>query len=196
MRALWQKYGKPGGLLPGYVDKPYTLADARSTLADVAGDQAFATDFFARYIEGHEVADYARLLARAGLTLRPRFPGQGYAGDLRLQDARGTVRVAAPVPFGSPAYAAGLERDDLVLSIGGVPASGAAEVERVIWTHRPGESIPVIMERRGRQVTGTLRLVADPTADLVPAEQAGKPLTPAQRRFRDAWLGSPARKGL
>ena len=196
MRALWQKHGKPGGRLPGYVDNPYTLADARSTLAEVAGDQAFADDFFARYIEGHEVADYAPLLARAGLTLRPRFREQGYAGDLRLQDARGSVRVAAPVPFGSPGYAAGLERDDLILSIGGVPASSVADVERVIRTRRPGDSLPLVMERRGQQVTGTLRLVADPTVDLVPAEQAGQPLTPAQRRFRDAWLGSAARNGL
>jgi predicted metalloprotease with PDZ domain len=193
MRALWQKYGKPGGRLPGYVDNPYTIADARSTLAEVAGDQAFANEFFARYVEGHEVAEYARLLARAGLTLRRRYPGQGYAGDLRLQDARGTVRVAAPVPFGSPAYAAGLERDDLILSIGGVPASSVAEVERVIRTRRPGESIPLVIERRGQQVTGTLRLVADPTEDVVLAERAGQPLTPAQRRFRDAWLGSAAR---
>jgi predicted metalloprotease with PDZ domain len=196
MRALWQKHGKPGGRWPGYVDNPYTLADARAALAEVAGDQAFANDFFARYIEGHEVADYARLLARAGLTLRPRFAGQGYAGDLRLQDARGTVRVAAPVPLGSPAYAAGLEHDDLILSIGGAPASSVAEVERVIRTRRPGDTVPLILERRGEQVTSTLRLVADPTADLVPAEQAGQPLTPAQRRFRDAWLGSAARTGL
>jgi predicted metalloprotease with PDZ domain len=196
MRALWQKHGKPGGRLPGYVDNPYTLADARSTLAEVAGDRAFAEDFFARYIEGHQVADYTRLLARAGLALRPRSPGQGYAGDLRLQDGGGTVRVAAPVPFGSPAYAAGVERDDLILSIGGAPASSVAEVERVIRTRRPGDSIPLILERRGQQVTSTLRLVADPTADLVPAEQVGQPLTPAQRRFRDAWLGSAARTGL
>jgi predicted metalloprotease with PDZ domain len=196
MRALWQKYGKPGGRLPGYVDNPYTIADARSTLAEVAGDAAFANDFFARYIEGHEVADYARLLARAGLILRPRYPGQGYAGDLRLQDARGTVRVAAPVPFGSPAYAAGLEREDLLLSIGGAAASSVAEVERLIRTRRPGESIPLIVERRGQQVTGTLRLASDPTQDLVPAEQAGQPLTPAQRRFREAWLSAAARNAF
>jgi predicted metalloprotease with PDZ domain len=196
MRALWQKHGKPGGRLPGYVDNPYTLADVRNALAEVAGDPAFADDFFARYIEGHQVADYTRLLARAGLALRPRSPGQGYAGDLRLQDERGIVRVAAPVPFGSPAYAAGLERDDLILSIGGAPASSVAEVERIIRTRRPGDTIPLILERRGQQVTSTLRLIADPTAELVPAEQAGPPLTPAQRRFRDTWLGSAERTGV
>ena len=104
--------------------------------------------------------------------------------------------MAAVVPFGSPAYAAGLERDDSILSIGGLPASSVAEVERVIRTRRPGESIPLVIERRGQQVTSQLRLVAEPTAELVPAEQAGQPLTPAQRRFRDAWLGSAERNRL
>ena len=94
MRALWQKFGKPGGRMPGYVDNPYTMADLESTLAAVSGDARFASDFFARYIRGHEVVDYARLLARAGFTLRRRAPGDGFAGDLRIQDAQGRARVA------------------------------------------------------------------------------------------------------
>src|SRR5262249_38504619 len=39
MRAMWRKYGKPGGGREGYVDRPYTIADAETTLAEVAGDQ-------------------------------------------------------------------------------------------------------------------------------------------------------------
>jgi hypothetical protein len=37
----------------------------------VSGDRAFARDFFARYIQGRELADYARLLSAAGLRVRP-----------------------------------------------------------------------------------------------------------------------------
>ncbi|HEY6361131.1 MAG TPA: PDZ domain-containing protein [Vicinamibacterales bacterium] len=196
MRALWLKHGKPGGRLPGYVDHPYTMADATNTLADVAGDRAFADDFFTRYIQGHEVSDYSRLLARAGLILRPRFQGAGYAGELRLQDARGMVRVTDHVPLGSPAYAAGLERDDMIVAIGGVAAASASEVERVIRTRRPGDTVPIVFERRGQRVTGNLRLIADPTQELVPAEQAGQSLTPAQRRFRDEWLSSASRNTI
>jgi hypothetical protein len=51
----------------------------------------------------------------------------------------------------------------------------------------------VVFERRGQQLTATLRLIADPTLELVPAEQAGQPLTPAQRRFREEWLSSASR---
>src|SRR5262245_13871437 len=49
MRAMWRKYGKPGGAREGYVDQPYTVGDAETTLAEVAGDRAFAHDFFVKY---------------------------------------------------------------------------------------------------------------------------------------------------
>ena len=104
MRALWQQFGKSGERVPGYVEKPYAMADLRNTLASVSGDAAFAADFFARYIQGHDVVDYARLLRRAGLVLRQRNPGAPFAGDLRLQGADGGVRVMSPVPAGSPWY--------------------------------------------------------------------------------------------
>src|SRR5206468_9810814 len=37
MRAMWQRYGQPGGSREGYVDHPYTIDDAEGTLADVSG---------------------------------------------------------------------------------------------------------------------------------------------------------------
>ena len=76
MRAMWRKYGQPGGSREGYVDHPYTIADAEATLGEVSGDKAFAHDFFARYIQGHDVADYPRLLSRAGFEVRRRNPGR------------------------------------------------------------------------------------------------------------------------
>ena len=35
MRAMWQVHGKPGGSRPGYVDRPYTIADAEARLSEV-----------------------------------------------------------------------------------------------------------------------------------------------------------------
>ena len=190
MRALWQTFGKPGGRLPGYVDNPYTMADLESTLAAVSGDAPFARDFFARYIRGREVMDYERLLDRAGFTLRRRSPGQGFAGDLQLQDVQGRPRVVAPVAFGSPFYDAGLERDDVIVSIGGIETSGLADVDRALRSRRPGEALPIVFERRGQPIAGTLRLIEDPHLEAVLHEQAGKPMTDAQKRFRDSWLST------
>jgi predicted metalloprotease with PDZ domain len=189
MRALWQKYGKPGGRLPGYVDHPYTMSDARQVLADVSGDAGFAAEFFARFIQGHDVVDYARLLARAGMVLRPRAAGEAFAGELQLQDAPGGVRIARPVPLFSPAYDAGLERDDVIVSIGGAPVSSVADLYKGVRDRRPGDSVPVVFRRRGgEEVTAPLRLIADPRQELVPVEQAGRALSEAQRGFRKAWL--------
>ncbi|MBI4266180.1 MAG: M61 family metallopeptidase [Acidobacteria bacterium] len=190
MRALWQTHGRPGGRRPGYVDNAYTMADLRSALAAVSGDAAFAADFFSRYIQGREAVDYRRLLGLAGLVLRPQAPGQAFAGELRLQDAQGRTRVAGAVPFGSPAYQAGLERDDIIISIGGTPVGSAGDVDRSIRQRRPGDTLPIVFERRGQRVDGTLRLVEDPRMALVPVEEAGQALTAAQRRFRDSWLRS------
>ena len=92
MRALWQAHGKPGGKAPGYVDRPYTMADLKTALASVSGDAKFAEDFFARYIQGRDVVNYETLLARAGLVLRRASPGRAFAGDLRLQDVQGRPR--------------------------------------------------------------------------------------------------------
>ena len=190
MRAMWERFGKPGGT-PGYVDRPYTIDDARAVLATVADDATFADQFFARYIQGHEAADYAPLLERAGLLLRPSNPGQPYAGGLQLQVSDDGVRVAADVPFDSPAFAAGLERDDRILSIAGTPITSEAVAREAIGRRKPGEAVPIEFARRGgERVTSTLRLVADPRVEVVTFEDAGRSLTEAHRRFRRAWLGS------
>ena len=76
MREMWRRHGKPGGVREGYVDRPYTIAEAEATLAAVSGDTAFARDFFARYIQGRELADYGRLLAPAGFLVRPAARGR------------------------------------------------------------------------------------------------------------------------
>jgi predicted metalloprotease with PDZ domain len=193
MRALWVKFGRTAAKRPGYVESPYTIADLKSTLADVTRDATFAADFFARYIEGHEVVDYARLLSRAGFALRPGAPGRVSAGAFSLRDDSRGARLTSAVPFGSPAYAAGLDRDDVIQSIAGTRIARADDVDRVLGTRKPGESIPITFERRGQQVTSTMRLVEDPRSEVVAVEDLGQALTEQQRRFRDAWLSSAAR---
>jgi CheY-like chemotaxis protein len=57
MRAMWTRYGRPGGARPGEVDTPYTAADVRDRLAEVASDPAWAADVMRRHVDGHEVMD-------------------------------------------------------------------------------------------------------------------------------------------
>ena len=193
MRALWERHGKPAGRMLGYAESPYTLNDLKSALAAVSGDAAFASEFFAKYIDGRDVVDYARLLARAGLVLRQTAAGRATAGPLRMQDNPRGVRLVAATTAGSPAYAAGLDRDDVITSVAGTRATTADAVDRAIAARRPGDSLPITFERRGQQVSATIRLIEDPAVEIVPAEQAGQSLSAAQQRFRDLWLSSGAR---
>jgi predicted metalloprotease with PDZ domain len=186
MRAMWSAFGKPGGTREGYVDKPYSIGDAEATLASVSGDAAFARDFFARYIQGHELADYTRLLARAGFAVRPRNPGRPWLGDLRLE--RG-ARVAGLVASTWPIYAAGIDQDDELQQVGGQRIGNEADLQSALQRRKPGDSIAItFVDRTGVPKTATITLVAEPHLEVTPIE--GAPLTSAQKAFRERWLGS------
>jgi predicted metalloprotease with PDZ domain len=195
MRALWERFGRPGAGVPGHVATPYTLDDLKTVLGGVAGDDAFAQDFFARYIEGREIPDYARLLARAGLLLKANA-GRPFAGALTLQDDTAGVRIVADVPYGSPAFQAGLERDDVLVTVSGTKVTRTGDVEKLIAARKPGEPLPVVYERQGVRTSTALKLVEDPRLEVVPFEDAGQPVSDGQRRFRDAWLSSAARNSF
>ncbi|HEX5474723.1 MAG TPA: PDZ domain-containing protein [Vicinamibacterales bacterium] len=191
MRAMWRTYGKPGGPQPGLVAHPYALTDIRDRIADVSGDRAFADDFFQRFIVGREAADYTTLLAKAGIVLRKRNAGQAWMGAVQLDGQK----VNALVPWGSPAYDAGLEQDDVVTSVDGTPVSGTSELQEVLRRHAPGDRLPIAFTRRGIAVHGEVTLEADPSLEAVPIESTGGTLTPEQQAFRNAWLGAPAAGG-
>jgi predicted metalloprotease with PDZ domain len=185
MQGMWRKYGKPGGALEGYVDHPYTIADAEATLADVSGDRAFAHDFFSRYIQGHDIADYTKLLARAGFTMRKRGAGRAWLGDLRLESRNG-MRVAALVAPTWPIYTAGIDQDDELQTIDGTRIAAEADVAAVLQRHKPGDKVAVtFVDRTGIPKTATIALAEDPHIEVVPD---GTP-TAAQQAFRARWLG-------
>src|SRR5439155_407151 len=185
MRAMWRKYGKTGGSREGYVDHPYTIADAEATLAEVSGDRAFAHDFFARYIQGHDVADYSRLLTRAGFEVRKRNPGRAWLGDIRL-DGRNGVRVGNLVAPAWPIYSAGVDQDDELLQMDGRRIGNDGDLSSTLQRHKPGDRVAVnFKDRTGVAKTATITLGEDPHIDVVAVGP-----TPAQRAFREKWLGS------
>ena len=190
MRAMWRAYGKPGGSREGYVDRPYTSADAEETLASVSGDRAFARDFFSRFIQGHEVADYGRLLARAGFVMRKTNAGSAWLGDLRL-DTRNGVRVGTLIAPSWPVYRAGLDQGDLLQMVDGRPIKDESDLSTVLRRHKPGDSVSIVFtDRTGKAATAAVALEENPRVEIVPAESGAGVLTEAQKTFRREWLGA------
>ena len=197
MRRLWQNFGRPPDKRPGYVARPYTVADLRAELASLTGNRPFADEFFDRYIEGRDVANYARLLDLAGFVVRPFAPERGWIGSVGVEEDAGGLLVGGSGPpesralpqFGSPVYDAGLDAGDDITSIDGRPATSAAWI--AIGQKKPGETVTFAVRRRGgASFTAAVPVKADPRVQIVQLESTGGTLTAAQRAFRQAWLGS------
>lgn len=192
MRVLWARHGAAGGAEPGHVARPYTLADLRAALAEVARSRAFADAFFDRYVEGREAPEFAALLARAGFSLQRVSPGSAWLGPIELrQDAAGLRVAGIPAP-GTPAGDAGLAEDDLIVALDGEPVATLSAWHERLRRASPGDRLDLVVERRGRRARLAAVVGEDPTVQVVPAERAGAELTPAHRAFREAWLGPQA----
>lgn len=186
MRGVWTKYGKPSGE-PGVVVEPYTIDDLRDTLAEVADDEEFAREFFAKYIEGREAIDYASLVGQAGLVIRPRDQS-GWIGDIRTENEAGELRITSLVPFDTPAYNAGLDFDQVIVSLNG--ATPTTDLMAAVAAMTPGSTLTVVSRTRdGRESTREMTVLANPHVELVPIEATGGTPTAEQLAFRASWLG-------
>jgi predicted metalloprotease with PDZ domain len=182
MRELWQVHGKS--------ERPYTMDEVRAALGRVTKDQAFADDFFRRYIAGKEVADYETLLGHAGLLLRKANPGRASMGRAAIQYQNGEARITGATLVGTPLYQAGLDRGDRILSIDGKAIGSAEDLAALLGAHKVGDEVMIRFEQRGRERSARLTLGEDERLEVVPYEKAGRPVTEAMRRFRSDWLAS------
>ncbi|MFN7929125.1 MAG: PDZ domain-containing protein [Blastocatellia bacterium] len=191
MRELWQSYGKhQKNYAPA---KPYTMADLQTSLAKFTGDAAFAKDFFARYIAGHEAIDYEDLLAKAGFQLRKARPGKIWL-DAPLREQGGALVVAGPTNWLGAMYKAGLDRGDKLLSLDGQAVKMMADVQGVMERHKPGNTIAIEFEQRGVKRTAQMTLLEDPQIEVVPFEAIKQDVTAEMKKLRAAWLDSQVSK--
>ena len=190
MRAMWREYGQyqSPALAP---ERPYTVPDLRRVLGEVTHDSAFANDFFRRYVEGHEVVDYERLLAQAGFLLRKSAAGRPWMGAFLDNDSASVVVTQPAFETGS-FYRAGIDRGDRIFAADGVPTPTVDSLAAVVGRHRPGETVRLDVQQRTGRHEVAVALVENPAMEVVTYESAGMPVTDAMRAFRQSWLGSRA----
>lgn len=181
MALMWQTHGKS--------EKPYTHDDLVAALGQVAGSEPFARDYFDRIVEGREIVDYEGL-AEIGLLLRPKNPEKAYWGSPSLSFEDGAVILESYPKAVNPLYIEGLEKGARITSINGVTPASSEELDELFQQFKPGETIRIDYSYRGTDRTTELRLMADPTLEIVPYELAEMPVTDAMRALRSAWLGS------
>ena len=183
MRAMWRRHPD--------VDKAYSRTDLEAALAEVTS-AAFAREMFGRYVTGREAMPYAELLARAGLVLRKSGPGTVWLGTTATSVGKDGALVTAPVRRGSPAYVAGIDRGDRIVSVDGKGIEENKDWDSILKSHKPGENSRVVVEGRGGQRTVSLAWQESPNVELITFEKAGREVTAEVRAFREGWMRSRA----
>ncbi len=178
MRDMWRTHGKTAVL--------YRVDDIEASLARVTGDAAFAHDFFQRYVRGSDVVDYAALFRAAGLRFAPADPTAATFGPAPLRfDEDGKLVVAGSTLIGTALYDAGLDRGDVIVSIGGMSPTTDQDLAKALEGRKPGDTLPIRWLSRGVEHSGTLTLTADET--LAGSVDAAAPADAAS--FRATWKG-------
>lgn len=190
MRVMWEQFGRNDR--PYTIKRPYTVDDLERTLGSYTGDQAFARGFFAQYIRGHDVPDYATLLHAAGFLLRPSNVGAPFFGLVDLDYGSDGASVVNGTQVGSPLYDGGVDRGDVIRSIGGRAVRSDDDWQAIMAAAPPGGTVEIVFEQRGVERTAQMRVAMDERTEVVLLESRGTALTAAQRAFRADWLGSRA----
>jgi len=191
MRAMWRDFGRhqTAALAPA---RPYTLSDLRTTLGRVTNDTAFANGFFRRFIEGREVADYAALLARAGILLAPADTGERpFLGAALANDTAGIV-VNSTIETGS-LNPVGIMNGDVIHAVDGTPVRTAAQLDSAVARHTVGDVVRFDVTQRTGRHTVEVPLRGSPRLRMMTYERAGRPVTDEMRAFRASWLGTNVR---
>jgi predicted metalloprotease with PDZ domain len=186
MQALWRKYGQS--------EKPYTLTDLQGTLAEVSGDKAWADKIFRDFVNGSHLPDYAPLLAQAGFELRKAKPGVATLGLPGLEFTKNGTTITTGTTVSDPIYKAGLDRNDIILTLDGRKLRKEKDLEKVLKNHKPGDAIPVTYLSRGTTKSATITLEEVPLLEIALYENIGKELTPPMLQFRNNWIGAKAKE--
>lgn len=173
MKLVWTSLGKE--------EIPYTITDLHESLNDYSG-QEFGNAFFNTYIYASEMPDMKRLLETVGVELSQN-ESKAWFGSSPINGM-----LSSNTLIGSPAYKAGLENGDLLISIGDFILSESYSFETILKHFKPGDTAKIVFERLGEQIESEITFGQDPSYRTTLVEANGGTLSDTQKRARDAWL--------
>ncbi len=157
-----------------------------------SGSKPFAEEIFRKYIYGMEPMNYGELLGNAGLLLRKSSTGKAWIGSQGFDFSDKGAEISGGTLRDSPLYVAGLDRGDRITEADGKQIKTQAEFDSWLRGKKPGDTAQLKAETRAGKKEVSLVIGESPAFELLPYEQAGRPLTPEMTAFRDAWLSSKA----
>ncbi|SOC79095.1 Predicted metalloprotease, contains C-terminal PDZ domain [Salinimicrobium sediminis] len=173
MEILWEKYGKPGN--------PYTLQDLETTLADYAGKD-LASEFFSKYIYNSKMPDYENLFKTVGLKIE-KASEKAFFGT-SIQADKDTIYISENPRKNTPAFKAGLNLGDRIISLNGTEIKSEEAWEEMIENSEVGDNWNLEIERFGNTILKSVKLEQDPTYQISIDKKASSKAVKA----REDWL--------
>jgi predicted metalloprotease with PDZ domain len=173
MKLVWTTYGK--------TENPYTVNDLHQALNKFAG-KSFGDNFFDNYVYKSEMPQMQKAFENVGVSLTKNSDQVWFGRSPREGKlVRNTI-------IDSPAYEAGLENGDTIISLGDFVLSDTLSFNDALNNFKPNDKAKVVYERFGEQketeITFKFNLRYSISVfeanDLVPTE--------TQKVNRDAWL--------
>jgi predicted metalloprotease with PDZ domain len=157
----------------------YTPSAFRAAASEVAGTDLSA--WFARVFDSTAELDYREALDWFGLrfaveTSQTSSKQAWLGADTKVEDGR---LIIERIPRGTPVYEAGLDTGDEIVGFADFRVR-PADWDRQLANYHPGDSLPLLLSRRGRLVRVTVKLGAEP-ADTWTLEAA------TASAHRDRW---------
>ena len=175
MHDMYEAYYKKLG-------RGYTDAEFKAMVEKVSGISF--TGFWKKYVNGTEPIEYQKYFAYAGIDVKDENAGASlpYLGVAsKIVEGKMIVR---SVSRNSAAWDGGLNFNDVLVSVDGLPIDSALEKMPVIAEHKVGDVITVNIIRDGVRKDLKLTLKANPNVKLV--AKMNEDATEAQLRVRKA----------
>ncbi|GGW46832.1 M61 family metallopeptidase [Arenibacter certesii] len=177
-KLVWETFGKS--------ETPYTIDDLHQTLVKYAGKE-FGDHFFNYYIYKSEMPNYGNLFQTVGVTLK-QATEQPYFGASVAINQFGAGIIQRNTQIGTPAYQAGLERGDVIMTVNNTPLSSNQSFNDFISQFEVGDTLKVAYNRYGVPKTTTVVLTGNPAYGIQLVEKEGdKPRKKVLKNRRD-WL--------
>jgi predicted metalloprotease with PDZ domain len=179
MQQMWKQHGAK--------EIPYTVADMQQALAAVT-NSSYAKKFFDNYVYASKSPPYHELLAAAGYELKTAAAGKAWIGDVAYKESDGLI-ILGNTLRNTPLYDAGLDVDDVIISIDSQRLKTESVFMKLLGTHKPGDRLQVKYLHRGEEKTTVIVTAENNTQAVIPYEHSRKTMTAAMQDLRKQWLG-------
>jgi predicted metalloprotease with PDZ domain len=163
----------------------YTDAEFKLKVEEVSGISF--NDFYAKYVNGTAPVDYVKYLGYAGISVKNenegnQIPYMGIATEVK----QGRLFVKA-VSRNSPAWNDGINVNDGLAAIDGVPVEAVIDRMSVITSKKPGDVVKFTVYRDGAPLEIKLTLKANPNLKLI--STLNEKASSAELLVRKGWMG-------